>query len=59
MEQKNVVIRLIKSSIGATVRQKRTLLALGLKYMHQEVSLPANPAVLGMIGKVQRWVEVQ
>jgi large subunit ribosomal protein L30 len=58
MENKTVTIRLIKSSIGATERQKRTLVALGLHKMHQEVTHPANPALLGMVNAIQRWVEV-
>lgn len=56
---KTVTIKLIKSSIGATVRQKRTIQALGLKHMHQVITHPANPALLGMISKMQRWLEVQ
>lgn len=59
MEGKTITIELIKSSIGAMERQKRTILALGLKHMHQQVKLPANAAVLGMIKKVQRWLAVK
>ena len=56
MENKRITVRLIKSSIGATERQKRTLIALGLRRMHQEVTHDATPAVLGMVNKIQRWV---
>ncbi len=59
MESKTVTVKLIKSSIGATERQKRTIHALGLRRMQQEVTLPANPAILGMIKKVERWLEVK
>jgi len=59
MENKNVTIKLIKSSIGATERQKKTIVALGLHHLQQEITHPANPAILGMIGKVQRWLEVK
>ena len=59
MEQKSVTVRLIKSSIGATVRQKRTLEALGLRRINQEVKHSATPAILGMLDKMQRWVEVK
>ncbi len=58
-KEKKVTIKLIKSSIGATVRQKQTIRALGLHHMLQEVTHAANPAVLGMIDKVQRWLEVK
>ncbi len=59
MSDKNVTVKLIKSRIGATERQKQTIIALGLRRLHQEVTLPANPAVLGMIKKVERWLEVK
>jgi large subunit ribosomal protein L30 len=59
MELKTITVRLIKSSIGATVRQKRTLEALGLKHINQEIKHSATPAILGMLDKMQRWVEVK
>ncbi len=59
MANKNVTIKLIKSPIGATVRQKDTIKALGLRHVQQEVTLPANEAVLGMITAMQRWLEVK
>ncbi|OIP23741.1 50S ribosomal protein L30 [bacterium CG2_30_54_10] len=59
MEGKTITIKQIKSSIGATERQKRTIRALGLHRTLHEVTLPANPAVLGMIKKVERWLEVK
>jgi len=57
--EKKITVKLIKSAIGATVRQKRTIEALGLRHVQQEVSLPANPAVLGMVKKLERWLEVK
>ena len=58
MDSKTITVKLIKSHIGATVRQRQTLEALGLKYLQQVVKHPANPAILGMVNKIQRWVEV-
>ena len=59
MTEKKVSIKLIKSMIGATQRQIQTLRALGLRRMQQEVEQVATPQILGMVSKVQRWVEVK
>lgn len=55
---KTITIKLIKSRIGATERQKRTILALGLRHVHQVITHPANPALLGMVKRMERWLEV-
>ena len=49
----------VKSGIKQTVRQKRTLEALGLRKMHQTVEHEATPQVLGMVAKVSHLVEVE
>jgi large subunit ribosomal protein L30 len=59
MSEKKITLKLIKSSIGATVRQRRTLEALGLRKMQSEVTHDATPQILGMVDKVQRWLEVK
>jgi large subunit ribosomal protein L30 len=59
MTEKKVTVKLIKSMIGATERQRQTLQALGLRKMQQEVEHNATPQILGMLNKVQRWVEVK
>ena len=59
MTEKQITIKLIKSSIGATKRQKRTLIALGLRKMQHSVTHTATPQVLGMVNKMQRWLEVK
>ncbi len=48
-----------KSVIGSTERQKRTVLALGIKKMHNPVILEATPQVLGMVNKVRHLVKVE
>jgi large subunit ribosomal protein L30 len=48
-----------KSRIGQTVRQKRTLDALGLKKMNQTVELEATPQILGMVRKVSHLLSVE
>ena len=54
-----IKITQIKSKIGSTVRQKKTIEALGLKKMHQTVELEATPQVLGMVSKVNHLLSVE
>ena len=49
----------VKSAIKHTVRQKRTLEALGLRKLHQSVEHEATPQVLGMVAKVSHLVEME
>jgi large subunit ribosomal protein L30 len=56
---KKIKITQIRSGIGQTLRQKRTLEALGLRKMHQTVEKTATPQVLGMVAKVQHLVTVE
>jgi len=48
-----------KSRIGSTVRQKRTLDALGLRKMHKTVEFETNPQILGMVNKVRHLVRIE
>lgn len=52
-------VRLRKSPIGTTQRQRETLRGLGLRRIRQQVEVERSPAVLGMIGKVRHLVEVE
>ncbi len=49
----------VKSRIGQTVRQKRTLDALGLTRMHKSVEVVGSPQILGMVNKVSHLVNVE
>jgi large subunit ribosomal protein L30 len=49
----------VKSKIGRTERQKRTMLALGLKKMNQTIEHEATPQVLGMVKKVAHLLKVE
>jgi large subunit ribosomal protein L30 len=49
----------VRSAIGRTARQKRTLEALGIRKLHQTVELEATPQVLGMVAKVNHLVKVE
>ena len=53
-----IKIKQIKSKIGAPVDQKRTLLALGLHKISQEVEVEDNPSIRGMIRKVHHLVTI-
>jgi large subunit ribosomal protein L30 len=48
-----------KSKIGQTVRQKRTLEALGLKRINHTVELEATPQILGMVSKISHLLSVE
>ena len=49
----------VKSGIKQTVRQKRTLEALGLRKLHKTIEVEGTPQVLGMVAKVSHLVEVE
>ena len=52
-------VKQVKSAIGRTKTQKRTLEALGLKKLHQVVEHDDTPAILGMVAAVSHLLEVQ
>ena len=52
-------ITLVKSTIGAVPKHKKTVEALGLKKLHKTVELPDNEATRGMIKQVQHLVKVE
>lgn len=52
-------ITLMKSPIGSSERQKRTVRALGLTRVRQTVERDDNPAVRGMVEAVGHLVEVE
>lgn len=53
-----IEITQIRSSIGSTLRQKRTLKALGLRKMHQTVEHEDVQQIVGMVEKVKHLVKV-
>jgi large subunit ribosomal protein L30 len=52
-------ITLVKSTIGAVPKNRKTVEALGLKKLHQTVEMPDNAAVRGMIHQVKHMVKVE
>lgn len=57
-EAKKLKIRQVRSIIGGTEKQRSVLRSLGLRKMNQEVTLPANPAIRGMINKIPHLLDV-
>lgn len=53
-----IKIKQVKSGIGQTVRQKRTLEALGFRKMNQTIEKEATPEVMGMVNKVAHLLTV-
>ena len=49
----------IKSGIGSTKRQKRTLEALGIRKMNNTIEVENSPQVQGMITKVRHLLRVE
>lgn len=52
-------ITLVRSPIGYSKLQKRTVEALGLRRLHQSVIQPDNPAIRGMVRRISHLVTVQ
>lgn len=54
-----VKITQTKSTIDRTKRQKAILVALGLRKINQSVEQELNPAIEGMISKINHLVSVE
>lgn len=49
----------VKSGIDRMERQKRTLVALGLRKLNRSVEVEATPQILGMVQAVHHLVKVE
>jgi len=56
---KKLRITQIKSGIDRSERQKQTLIALGLKKLHNPREHEATPQILGMIRAVEHLLKVE
>ena len=56
---KKIRVTQIKSVIDRPERQKRTMVALGLKKMNATVEVEATPQILGMVTKVNHLIKVE
>ncbi len=52
-------ITLVKSVIGRPPDQARTVRSLGLRRLHHSVVRPDQPAIRGMVHKIQHLVNVE
>jgi large subunit ribosomal protein L30 len=55
---KTLRLELVRSPIGGTERQRATVIALGLRKMHQVVEQQDSPVTRGMLKKVAHLVQV-
>lgn len=56
---KKIKVTQVKSVIDRSERQKRTMIALGLKKINSTVEVEATPQILGMVNKVSHLVKVE
>jgi large subunit ribosomal protein L30 len=56
---KTIRVTLVRSPIGYTKDQKRTVLALGLRRMHQTIEHKDTPALRGMLNKVIHLLKIE
>ena len=59
MAEKKLRITLVKSTIGAVPKNRKTVEALGLRKIGKTVEMPDNDAVRGMIQRVRHLVKVE
>lgn len=55
---KKIQVTQVRSVIDRPERQKRTMIALGLKKMNATVEVEATPQILGMVRKVNHLIKV-
>ena len=55
---KQITVKLKRSVIGCTDKQKSTIKGLGLRKLHQSKTLENTPAVRGMIKAMIQWLEI-
>lgn len=59
MADKKLKITLVKSTIGAVPKNRKTVEAMGLTKLHKTVEMPDNDATRGMIQRVRHLVKVE
>jgi large subunit ribosomal protein L30 len=58
-KKKMIKVTLVRSPIGYSLRQKRTVKAIGLRRINQTVDVEDNAVMRGMINKVSHLVSVE
>ena len=59
MAEKQLRIKLVRSTIGCKPEHRRTVKALGLRRLGFQVEKPASPSILGMIRSVSYLLYVE
>lgn len=55
---KQITIKLTRSTIACTDKQKATIRGLGLRKLNHTKTLENTPAVRGMIKSMIQWLEI-
>lgn len=55
---KQITVKLIRSTIACTEKQKATIRGLGLRKINHTRTLENTPAVRGMIKAMIQWLEI-
>ncbi len=58
-KKKQINVTLVRSPIGAQPKHRECVRGLGLKRMHQTVTLEDTPSVRGLVNKVYYMVRVE
>ena len=58
MNKNKIEIKLLKSPIGSSKKQKQILNSLGLKKINQIITHNNKPEILGMVNKVKHLVKI-
>ncbi len=56
---KEIKVSLVKSPIGEVEKVKETVKGLGLRKLHQTVTIKNNKAMRGMLKKVSHLVKIE
>ncbi len=55
----NILVTLVRSTIGRPENHKRIVQSLGLRKLHQTVEHDDNPRIRGMLDKVPHLVRIE
>ena len=59
MAEKNLKVTLVKSTIGAVPKHKKTVESMGLRKLNKSIILPDNDATRGQIQQIRHLVKVE
>ena len=59
MAEKKLKVTLVKSTIGAVPKHKKTVESMGLRKLNKSIILPDNDATRGQIQQIRHLVKVE